>query len=90
MLILRKKTRMTKEDVAEQWEKGYDLPINETERKEAEDECKKVLVLISDIYILADKGDAVNPVLDDKTIYKSWPDRRGQDRTHKGACQLPL
>ena len=59
-----------KEDVAEQWEKGYDLPINETERKEAEDECKKVLVLISDIYILADKGDAVNPVLDDKTIYK--------------------
>ena len=59
-----------KEDITEQWEKGYDLPINETERKEAEDECKKVLVLISDIYILADKGDAVNPVLDDKTIYK--------------------
>ena len=59
-----------KEDITEQWEKGYDLPINETARKEAEDECKKVLVLISDIYILADKGDAVNPVLDDKTIYK--------------------
>ena len=59
-----------KEDITEQWEKGYDLPINETERKEAEDECKKVLVLISDIYILADKGDAVNPVLDEKTIYK--------------------
>ena len=59
-----------KEDITEQWEKGYDLPINETERKEAEDACKKVLVLISDIYILADKGDAVNPVLDDKTIYK--------------------
>ena len=59
-----------KEDITEQWEKGYDLPINETEIKEAEDECKKVLVLISDIYILADKGDAVNPVLDDKTIYK--------------------
>ena len=59
-----------KEDITEQWEKGYDLQINETERKEAGDECKKVLVLISDIYILADKGDAVNPVLDDKTIYK--------------------
>ena len=29
-----------KEDVAEQWEKGYDLPIDEPERKEAEDECK--------------------------------------------------
>ena len=32
-----------KEDVAEQWEKGYDLPIDEPERKEAEDECKMIL-----------------------------------------------
>ena len=39
-----------KEDVAEQWEKGYDLPIDEPERKEAEDECKMILELISDIY----------------------------------------
>ena len=43
-----------KEDITEQWEKGYDLPINETERKEAVDVCKKLLLLISDIYILAD------------------------------------
>ena len=59
-----------KEDVAEQWEKGYDLPIDEPERKEAEDECKMILELISDIYTQADKGEAVNTVLDDKTIYK--------------------
>ena len=56
-----------KEDVAEQWEKGYDLPIDEPERKEAEDECKMILELISDIYTQADKGEAVNTVLDDKT-----------------------
>lgn len=59
-----------KEDVAEQWEKGYDLPIDEPERKEAEDECKMILELISDIYTQADKGEAANTVLDDKTIYK--------------------
>ena len=59
-----------KEDVAEQWEKGYDLPIDEPERKEAEDECKMILELISDIYAQADKGEAANTVLDDKTIYK--------------------
>ena len=34
-----------KEDVAEQWEKGYDLPIDEPERKEAEDECKMIFIL---------------------------------------------
>ena len=59
-----------KEDVAEQCEKGYDLPIDEPERKEAEDECKMILELISDIYTQADKGEAANTVLDDKTIYK--------------------
>lgn len=49
---------------------GYDLPIDEPERKEAEDECKMILELISDIYTQADKGEAANTVLDDKTIYK--------------------
>ena len=49
---------------------GYDLPIDEPERKEAEDECKMILELISDIYAQADKGEAANTVLDDKTIYK--------------------
>ena len=29
-----------------------------------------ILELISDIYTQADKGEAVNTVLDDKTIYK--------------------
>ena len=32
-----------KEDVAEQWEKGYDLPIDEPERKEAEDGTREGL-----------------------------------------------
>lgn len=30
-----------KQEAAEQWEKGYDLPVDEQEREEAESDCKK-------------------------------------------------
>lgn len=59
-----------KEEAAEQWEKGYDLPVDEREREEAESDCKKVMGLISDIYDYADKGDASNVVLNDEAIYQ--------------------
>ena len=59
-----------KEDSAEQWGKGYALPITALERKEAEDACETVLELMSDIYAQADKGSAINTVLDDETIDK--------------------
>ena len=65
-----KENENSKEDAAEQWEKGYDLPIAVSERKEAEDACETVLELISDIYAQADKGNAVNTVLDNETIDK--------------------
>lgn len=51
-------------------EKGYDLPVSDTERKEAEDDCKKMTALISDIYETADKGNASNVVLSDEILYE--------------------
>ncbi|MBP3457953.1 MAG: hypothetical protein J6K58_01965 [Lachnospiraceae bacterium] len=53
---------------AEQWVKGYDLPVNQREREEAENDCRKMMELISDIYRDADKGTASNVVLKDETI----------------------
>ncbi len=50
------------------WEKGYELPISDSERAEATEECSEVMDLISDIYISADKGEATNVILSDQTI----------------------
>lgn len=48
--------------------KGYDLPVDEQEREEAETDCKKLMELYLDIYETADKGIASNVVLDDQTV----------------------
>ena len=53
---------------AEQWNKGYDLPVEEYERKEAETDCKKLMEYYYDIYESADKGTASNVVLADETV----------------------
>ena len=58
----------TEEEAAVQWEKGYDLPVDEQEREEAETDCKKLMELYLDIYERADKGIASNVVLDDQTV----------------------
>ena len=58
----------SEETLAEQIEKGYDLPIDVREGKEAEDDCKKMMERIREIYIQADKGDAINVVLSDKVV----------------------
>ncbi len=61
--------RMDEEaDIDKQMDKGYDLPIDARQRKDAEDDCKKMMELIHEIYIQADKGDALNVVLSDETI----------------------
>ena len=36
----RRKQKSAEEEAAEQWEKGYDLPVDEQEREEAETDCK--------------------------------------------------
>lgn len=53
---------------AEQWEKGYGLPIDDQVSKAAKDDCKKKMELIFDIYQHADKGDSSNVVLKDELI----------------------
>lgn len=50
--------------------KGYDLPVDESERKEAEADCKSVMELISDIYVYAEKGDASNVVISDEAVHQ--------------------
>ena len=52
----------------ERWEKGYDLPIEEEKKEEAETNCFVIMESFSDIYIHADKGDASNVVLSDETL----------------------
>ena len=51
-------------------EKGYDLPISHSERKEAEDDCKKMMELISELYKNAEKGHASNRVLSEEIMHQ--------------------
>ena len=48
--------------------KGYDLTVSDSERKEAEDDCKEMMGLISELYKNADKGYASNVVIADEVI----------------------
>ena len=61
-------TKSAEKEAAEQWEKGYGLPVDEQEEKEAANDCKKMMELIFDIYKDADKGTASNVVLNDETV----------------------
>ena len=62
------KTKSAEEEAAEQWEKGYGLPVDEQEEKEAENDCRAMMEHIYEIYKEADKGTASNVVLTDETI----------------------
>ncbi|MGL5434977.1 MAG: DUF6070 family protein [Lachnospiraceae bacterium] len=66
--ISEESTKSAEEEAAEKLKKGYDLPVDDSERKEAEMDCKKIMELYSDIYEYADKGEASNIVLSDETI----------------------
>lgn len=55
-------------EASEQWEKGYNLLVEEQEKKEAEKDCKKIMELYFSIYESADKGTASNIALNDKTV----------------------
>ena len=63
-------TKSAEEEATEQWEKGYNLPVDEQEAVETENDCIEMMELISDIYGDADKGAASNVVLEDETIFK--------------------
>ena len=49
------RNKNTEEEAAVQWEKGYDLPVDEQEREEAETDCKKLMELYLDIYEQPDR-----------------------------------
>ena len=49
-------------------EKGYGLPIDARQREEAEEDCKEMMGLISELYKNADKGCASNVVIADEVI----------------------
>lgn len=51
-------------------EKGYDLPVPEKEKEEAERECESVMRSVQELYAKAEKGDALNVVLPSQTIYQ--------------------
>lgn len=63
-------TKAGEKEAEEQWEKGYDLPIDEQERKEAENDCSAMMEHIYEIYNAADKGTASNVVLTDDIIFE--------------------
>ena len=65
---MTEKTKNAEKEATEQWEKGYDLPVDEQEREEAELQCKEMMERISGIYESAYKGEVSNVVLDDKTV----------------------
>lgn len=61
---------LSKEKSEEQIKKGYELPINDSERQEAEDDCKRVMELIFKDYEYADKSDSSNVVLSNEVLCK--------------------
>ena len=75
-------TKNAEEEAEEQWAKGYDLPVDEQEREEAEMDCKKMMELIFDIYKHADKGEASNVVLNDETVLEM------QNKVKKAGCPV--
>lgn len=62
--------KSAEEEAAERWEKGYDLPVDKREEKDAENDCKKMMGLIYDIYEDTDKRTASKGVLADNIILK--------------------
>ena len=55
-------------DEEELLEKGYNLPVSGSEKTEAENSCKEVMELVSDLYKNADKGTSLNIVIKSKVI----------------------
>ena len=51
-------------------EKGYNLPVSDQENEEAERDSFQIMEGLEQIYRCADKGDASNIVLDNKSINK--------------------
>lgn len=55
-------------DITAQLQKGYDLPVAESEREEAEADCQTVRKLVLENYQSADKGESSNCILSEKVL----------------------
>lgn len=68
------KKKVENQYIVPEWEdsykevKGYDLPVDACQREEAEEDCKEMMGLISELYKNADKGHASNVVIADEVI----------------------
>jgi len=58
------------ENITEQIKKGYDLPINDSEKSEAKKDCKSMMELVTDIYKKTQKGQPSDVVLSDEAIFE--------------------
>lgn len=56
--------------IESEMEKGYDLPISDQDRKEAERESDWIMGLLMDLYKHAEKGNSSNVVLQSKVLEK--------------------
>lgn len=68
--ITAKEAKSAESGTDGQWKKGYGLPVDEQEKKEAENDCRTMMEHIYDIYKDADIGTASNVVLNDETIFQ--------------------
>lgn len=65
------KDKYTEEKLStERVEKGYELSIEDSEREEAETDCKRVAGLVFDIYKSADKGSSDTTIIPDEVIFE--------------------
>ena len=61
-----------KEETAESAgpKKGYDLPVSNSDKEEAERDSYRLMSLLTDVYKQADKGESLNSVLDHQSMKK--------------------
>lgn len=64
------KNKNDSKDKEELLEKGYNLPVPEYEKTEAENSCKEVMEMVSGLYKNADKGSSLNVIIKNKIIRK--------------------
>ena len=88
----KKEDQQPVENGAEQeaaYEKGYDLPIEDAAKEEAEGECIEVMGEIREIYIQEDKGEDMNAVISDAAISQMREKIREMGESVTGSEEYP-
>lgn len=77
-------------DKIDMYEKGYNLPIENSEKEEAEADCKAAMELIQDIYTEVDKGEDTNVAISDETILQMKKAIKNTGRSVVGSEQFSV